>query len=162
MVLVSRKKYNKLKEELSSAQIEIDGLKDSLECEKNKNYKILEDKTTKENNYLEQIKTMEDIERKNVELINSERKLNKKKDSKISELERKLRLSNSARGGMQRAINTLTKKLEEYQKNENLFKVKKIKSCKGTTQKMKVPKVQISSVRNTLKEISKVREHEEH
>ena len=78
MVLVSRKKYNKLKEELSSAQIEIDGLKDSLECEKNENYKILKDKTTKENNYLEQIKTMEGIERKNVELINSERKLNKK------------------------------------------------------------------------------------
>lgn len=161
MILVSGKKYNKLKDELSLAKNEIDGLKDSLECEKNKNYKILKDKTTKENNYLEQIKTMEDIERKNVELINSERKLNKKKDSKISELERKLRLSNSARGGMQRAINTLTKKLEEYQKNENLFKVKKIKSCKGTTQKMKAPRVQKNSVRRTLKEIDSLRGNSE-
>ena len=100
---------------------------------------------------------MKNIESKNAELINSERKLNKTKDSKISELEKKLRLSNSARGGMQRAINTLTKKIEEYEKNKKVLKVRKIRGCKGTTQKMKAPRIQNNSVRRTLKEIDSIR-----
>ena len=59
MILVSCKKYNKLKDELSLAKNEIEELKDSLKCEKDRNYKILEDKSEKEKNYLKQIKILE-------------------------------------------------------------------------------------------------------
>lgn len=161
MILVSGKKYNKLKDELSSAKIEIEKLKDSLKCEKDRNYRVLEDKSKKENSYLKQIEDLKNSGKKFEKLINSKTNLNREKDNKISELERKLRLSNSARGGMQKTINTLTKKIESFEKSVKVLKVKKIRSCKGTTQKMKAPRVQKNSVRRTLKEIDSLRGNSE-
>lgn len=153
MILVSGKKYNKLKGELSLAKIEIEKLKDSLKCEKDRNYRVLEDKSKKENSYLKEIEDLKNSVKKFEELINSKTNLNREKDDKILELEKKLRLSNSARGGMQRIINALKRTIEELEKSEKVLKVKKIRSCKGTTQKMKAPRVQKNSVRRTLKEI---------
>ena len=141
MILVSGKKYNKLKNELSSVKNEVKELEDSLKCEKDRNYKILQDKSEKETEYLEQIKILESSVKKFEELINSKTNLNREKDDKILELEKKLRLSNSARGGMQRIINKLKRAIEELEKSEKVLKVKKIRSCKGTTQKMKAPRV---------------------
>lgn len=161
MILVSGKKYNKLKDELSLAKNEIEELKDSLKCEKDRNYKILEDKSKKEKNYLKQIENLKNSGKKFEELINSKTNLNREKDDRISELEKKLRLSNSARGGMQRIINALNKTIEELEKSEKVLKVKKIRSCKGTTQKMKAPRVQKNSVRRTLKEIDALRGNSE-
>ena len=161
MILVSGKKYNKLKDELSSAKNEIEELKDSLKCEKDRNYKILEDKSEKEKNYLKQIKILENSCKKLKELSNSKANLNREKDNRISELEKKLRLSNSARGGMQRIINTLKRTIEELEKSKKVLKVKKIRSFKGTTQKMKAPRVQKNSVRRTLKEIDALRGNSE-
>ena len=142
MILVSGKKYNKLKDELSSAKIEIEKLKDSLKCEKDRNYRVLEDKSKKENSYLKQIENLKNSGKKFEELINFKTNLNREKDDKILELEKKLRLSNSARGGMQRIINALKRTIQELEKSEKVLKVKKIRSCKGTTQKMKAPRVQ--------------------
>lgn len=161
MILVSGKKYNKLKNELSSVKNEIEELKDSLKCEKDRNYKLLVDKSEKEINYLKQIKILENSCKKFEELINSKTNLNREKDDRISELEKKLRLSNSARGGMQRIINALNKTIEELEKSKKVLKVKKIRSCKGTTQKMKAPRVQKNSVRRTLKEIDALRGNSE-
>lgn len=161
MILVSGKKYNKLKDELSLAKNEIEELKDSLKCEKDRNYKILQDKSKKENNYLKQIENLKNSGKNFEELINSKTNLNREKDDRISELEKKLRLSNSARGGMQRIINALNKTIEELEKSEKVLKVKKIRSCKGTTQKMKAPRVQKNSVRRTLKEIDALRGNSE-
>lgn len=161
MILVSGKKYNKLKGELSLAKIEIEKLKDSLKCEKDRNYRVLEDKSKKENNYLKQIENLKNSGKKFEELINFKTNLNREKDDKILELEKKLRLSNSARGGMQRIINTLKRTIEELEKSEKVLKVKKIRSCKGTTQKMKAPRVQKNSVRRTLKEIDALRGNSE-
>lgn len=161
MILVSGKKYNKLKNELSSVKNEVKELEDSLKCEKDRNYKILQDKSEKETEYLEQIKILESSVKKFEELINSKTNLNREKDDKILELEKKLRLSNSARGGMQRIINKLKRAIEELEKSEKVLKVKKIRSCKGTTQKMKAPKVQKNSVRRTLKEIDALRGNSE-
>lgn len=161
MILVSGKKYNKLKNELSSVKNEVKELEDSLKCEKDRNYKILQDKSEKETEYLEQIKILESSVKKFEELINSKTNLNREKDDKILELEKKLRLSNSARGGMQRIINTLKRTIEELEKSKKVLKVKKIRSCKGTTQKMKAPKVQKNSVRRTLKEIDALRGNSE-
>lgn len=161
MVLVSGKKYNKLKNELSSVKNEVKELEDSLKCEKDRNYKILQDKSEKETEYLEQIKILESSVKKFEELINSKTNLNREKDDKILELEKKLRLSNSARGGMQRIINKLKRAIEELEKSEKVLKVKKIRSCKGTTQKMKAPRVQKNSVRRTLKEIDSLRGNSE-
>lgn len=161
MILVSGKKYNKLKNELSSVKNEVKELEDSLKCEKDRNYKILQDKSEKETEYLEQIKILESSVKKFEELINSKTNLNREKDDKILELEKKLRLSNSARGGMQRIINKLKRAIEELEKNEKVLKVKKIRSCKGTTQKMKAPRVQKKSVRRTLKEIDSLRGNSE-
>ena len=127
MILVSGKKYNKLKDELSLAKNEIEELKDSLKCEKDRNYKILEDKSEKEKNYLKQIKILENSCKKLKELSNSKANLNREKDNRISELEKKLRLSNSARGGMQRIINTLKRTIEELEKSKKVLKVKKNK-----------------------------------
>lgn len=112
MILVSGKKYNKLKNELSSVKNEVKELEDSLKCEKDRNYKILQDKSEKETEYLEQIKILESSVKKFEELINSKTNLNREKDDKILELEKKLRLSNSARGGMQRIINKLKRAIE--------------------------------------------------
>ena len=156
MILVSGKKYNKLKDEFSLAKNEIEELKDSLKCEKDRNYK-----SEKEKNYLKQIKILENSCKKLKELSNSKANLNREKDNRISELEKKLRLSNSARGGMQRIINTLKRTIEELEKSKKVLKVKKIRSCKGTTQKMKAPKVQKNSVRRTLKEIDSLRGNSE-
>lgn len=161
MILVSGKKYNKLKDEFSLAKNEIEELKDSLKCEKDRNYKILEDKSEKEKNYLKQIKILENSCKKLKELSNSKANLNREKDNRISELEKKLRLSNSARGGMQRIINTLKRTIEELEKSKKVLKVKTKRSCKGTTQKMKAPKVQKNSVRRTLKEIDALRGNSE-
>lgn len=161
MILVSGKKYNKLKNELSSVKNEVKELEDSLKCEKDRNYKILQDKSEKETEYLEQIKILESSVKKFEELINSKTNLNHEKDDKILELEKKLRLSNSARGGMQRIINKLKRAIEELEKSEKVLKVKKIRSCKGTTQKMKAPRVQKNSVRRTLKEIDSLRGNSE-
>lgn len=161
MILVSGKKYNKLKNELSSVKNEVKELEDSLKCEKDRNYKILQDKSEKETEYLEQIKILESSVKKFEELINSKTNLNREKDYKILELEKKLRLSNSARGGMQRIINKLKRAIEELEKSEKVLKVKKIRSCKGTTQKMKAPRVQKNSVRRTLKEIDSLRGNSE-
>lgn len=161
MILVSGKKYNKLKNELSSVKNEVKELEDSLKCEKDRNYKILQDKSEKETVYLEQIKILESSVKKFEELINSKTNLNREKDDKILELEKKLRLSNSARGGMQRIINKLKRAIEELEKSEKVLKVKKIRSCKGTTQKMKAPRVQKNSVRRTLKEIDSLRGNSE-
>ncbi|CDE49560.1 unknown [Firmicutes bacterium CAG:460] len=161
MILVSGKKYNKLKGELSLAKIEIEKLKDSLKCEKDRNYRVLEDKSKKENNYLKQIENLKNSGKKFEELINFKTNLNREKDDKILELEKKLRLSNSARGGMQRIINALKRTIEELEKSEKVLKVKKIRSCKGTTQKMKAPRVQKNSVRRTLKEIDALRGNSE-
>lgn len=161
MILVSGKKYNKLKNELSSAKNEVKELKDSLKCEKDRNYKILQDKSEKETEYLEQIKILKSSGKKFEELINSKTNINREKDDRISELEKKLRLSNSARGGMQRIINALKRTIEELEKSEKVLKVKKIRSCKGTTQKMKAPRVQKNSVRRTLKEIDALRGNSE-
>jgi chromosome segregation ATPase len=161
MILVSGKKYNKLKNELSSVKNEVKELEDSLKCEKDRNYKILQDKSEKETEYLEQIKILESSVKKFEELINSKTNLNREKDDKILELEKKLRLSNSARGGMQRIINKLKRAIEELEKSEKVLKVKKIRSCKGTTQKMKAPRVQKNSVRRTLKEIDSLRGNSE-
>lgn len=161
MILVSGKKYNKLKGELSLAKIEIEKLKDSLKCEKDRNYRVLEDKSKKENNYLKQIENLKNSGKKLEELINFKTNLNREKDDKILELEKKLRLSNSARGGMQRIINALKRTIEELEKSEKVLKVKKIRSCKGTTQKMKAPRVQKNSVRRTLKEIDALRGNSE-
>lgn len=161
MILVSGKKYNKLKDELSSAKIEIEKLKDSLKCEKDRNYRVLEDKSKKENSYLKQIENLKNSGKKFEELINFKTNLNREKDDKILELEKKLRLSNSARGGMQRIINALKRTIQELEKSEKVLKVKKIRSCKGTTQKMKAPRVQKNSVRKTLKEIDALRGNSE-
>lgn len=161
MILVSGKKYNKLKGELSLAKIEIEKLKDSLKCEKDRNYRVLEDKSKKENNYLKQIENLKNSGKKFEELINFKTNLNREKDDKILELEKKLRLSNSARGGMKRIINALKRTIEELEKSEKVLKVKKIRSCKGTTQKMKAPRVQKNSVRRTLKEIDALRGNSE-
>lgn len=161
MILVSGKKYNKLKNELSSVKNEVKELEDSLKCEKDRNYKILQDKSEKETEYLEQIKILESSVKNFEELINSKTNLNREKDDKILELEKKLRLSNSARGGMQRIINKLKRAIEELEKSEKVLKVKKIRSCKGTTQKMKAPRVQKNSVRRTLKEIDSLRGNSE-
>lgn len=161
MILVSGKKYNKLKGELSLAKIEIEKLKDSLKCEKDRNYRVLEDKSKKENSYLKEIEDLKNSVKKFEELINSKTNLNREKDDKILELEKKLRLSNSARGGMQRIINALKRTIEELEKSEKVLKVKKIRSCKGTTQKMKAPRVQKNSVRRTLKEIDALRGNSE-
>lgn len=161
MILVSGKKSNKLKNELSSVKNEVKELEDSLKCEKDRNYKILQDKSEKETEYLEQIKILESSVKKFEELINSKTNLNREKDDKILELEKKLRLSNSARGGMQRIINKLKRAIEELEKSEKVLKVKKIRSCKGTTQKMKAPRVQKNSVRRTLKEIDALRGNSE-
>nr|DAN88578.1 MAG TPA: hypothetical protein [Caudoviricetes sp.] len=161
MILVSGKKYNKLKGELSLAKIEIEKLKNSLKCEKDRNYRVLEDKSKKENNYLKQIENLKNSGKKFEELINFKTNLNREKDDKILELEKKLRLSNSARGGMQRIINALKRTIEELEKSEKVLKVKKIRSCKGTTQKMKAPRVQKNSVRRTLKEIDALRGNSE-
>ena len=161
MILVSGKKYNKLKGELSLAKIEIEKLKDSLKCEKDRNYRVLEDKSKKENNYLKQIENLKNSGKKFEELINFKTNLNREKDDKILKLEKKLRLSNSARGGMQRIINALKRTIEELEKSEKVLKVKKIRSCKGTTQKMKAPRVQKNSVRRTLKEIDALRGNSE-
>lgn len=161
MILVSGKKYKKLKGELSLAKNEIEELKDSLKCEKDRNYKILQDKSKKENDYLKQIENLKNSGKKFEELINSKTNLNREKDDRISELEKKLRLSNSARGGMQRIINALNKTIEELENSEKVLKVKKIRSCKGTTQKMKAPRVQKNSVRRTLKEIDALRGNSE-
>lgn len=161
MILVSGKKYNKLKNELSSVKNEVKELEDSLKCEKDRNYKILQDKSEKETEYLEQIKILESSVKKFEELINSKTNLNREKDDKILELEKKLRLSNSARGGMQRIINKLKRAIEELEKSEKVLKVKKIRGCKGTTQKMKAPRVQKNSVRRTLKEIDSLRGNSE-
>lgn len=161
MILVSGKKYNKLKGELSLAKIEIEKLKDSLKCEKDRNYRVLEDKSKKENSYLKEIEDLKNSVKKFEELINSKTNLNHEKDDKILELEKKLRLSNSARGGMQRIINALKRTIEELEKSEKVLKVKKIRSCKGTTQKMKAPRVQKNSVRRTLKEIDALRGNSE-
>lgn len=161
MILVNGKKYNKLKNELSSVKNEVKELEDSLKCEKDRNYKILQDKSEKETEYLEQIKILESSVKKFEELINSKTNLNREKDDKILELEKKLRLSNSARGGMQRIINKLKRAIEELEKSEKVLKVKKIRSCKGTTQKMKAPRVQKNSVRRTLKEIDSLRGNSE-
>lgn len=161
MILVSGKKYNKLKNELSSVKNKVKELEDSLKCEKDRNYKILQDKSEKETEYLEQIKILESSVKKFEELINSKTNLNREKDDKILELEKKLRLSNSARGGMQRIINKLKKAIEELEKSEKVLKVKKIRGCKGTTQKMKAPRVQKNSVRRTLKEIDALRGNSE-
>lgn len=161
MILVSGKKYNKLKNELSSVKNEVKELEDSLKCEKDRNYKILQDKSEKETEYLEQIKILESSVKKFEELINSKTNLNREKDDKILELEKKLRLSNSARGGMQRIINKLKRAIEELEKSEKVLKVKKIRSCKGTTQKMKAPRVQKNSVRRTLKKIDSLRGNSE-
>lgn len=161
MILVSGKKYNKLKDEFSLAKNEIEELKDSLKCEKDRNYKLLVDKSEKEKNYLKQIKILENSCKKLKELSNSKANLNREKDNRISELEKKLRLSNSARGGMQRIINTLKRTIEELEKSKKVLKVKKIRSCKGTTQKMKAPRVQKNSVRRTLKEIDALRGNSE-
>lgn len=161
MILVSGKKYNKLKNELSSVKNEVKELEDSLKCEKDRNYKILQDKSEKETEYLEQIKILESSVKKFEELINSKTNLNREKDDKILELEKKLRLSNSARGGMQRIINKLKRAIEELEKSEKVLKVKKIRSFKGTTQKMKAPRVQKNSVRRTLKEIDSLRGNSE-
>lgn len=161
MILVSGKKYNKLKGELSLAKIEIEKLKDSLKCEKDRNYRVLEDKSKKENNYLKQIENLKNSGKKFEELINFKTNLNREKDDKILELEKKLRLSNSARGGMQRIINALKRTIQELEKSEKVLKVKKIRSCKGTTQKMKAPRVQKNSVRRTLKEIDALRGNSE-
>lgn len=161
MILVNGKKYNKLKNELSSVKNKVKELEDSLKCEKDRNYKILQDKSEKETEYLEQIKILESSVKKFEELINSKTNLNREKDDKILELEKKLRLSNSARGGMQRIINKLKRAIEELEKSEKVLKVKKIRSCKGTTQKMKAPRVQKNSVRRTLKEIDSLRGNSE-
>ena len=161
MILVSGKKYNKLKGELSLAKIEIEKLKDSLKCEKDRYYRVLEDKSKKENSYLKEIEDLKNSVKKFEELINSKTNLNREKDDKILELEKKLRLSNSARGGMQRIINALKRTIEELEKSEKVLKVKKIRSCKGTTQKMKAPRVQKNSVRRTLKEIDALRGNSE-
>ena len=161
MILVSGKKYNKLKNELSSAKNEVKELKDSLKCEKDRNYKLLVDKSEKEKKYLIQIKILENSCKKLKELSNSKANLNREKNNRISELEKKLRLSNSARGGMQRIINTLKRTIEELEKSKKVLKVKKIRSCKGTTQKMKAPRVQKNSVRRTLKEIDALRGNSE-
>ena len=161
MILVSGKKYNKLKGELSLAKIEIEKLKDSLKCEKDRNYRVLEDKSKKENSYLKEIEDLKNSVKKFEELIYSKTNLNREKDDKILELEKKLRLSNSARGGMQRIINALKRTIEELEKSEKVLKVKKIRSCKGTTQKMKAPRVQKNSVRRTLKEIDALRGNSE-
>ena len=142
MILVSRKKYDKVKEKLDLAYEHIKKITNSLETEQRRNYTLLEDKSEK---------------KQLCKILETKENIISTKELKIMDLNKKLRISNSSRGGMQRKINTLTKELAEYKRFKKILKVTKVRSCKATTQKMKYPKIQTNSVRKALKEIDNIR-----
>lgn len=157
MILVSRKKYDKVKEKLDLAYEHIKKITNSLETEQRRNYTLLEDKSEKEDNYLKSIETLESEKKQLCKILEIKENIISTKELKIMDLNKKLRISNSSRGGMQRKINTLTKELAEYKRFKKILKVTKVRSCKATTQKMKYPKIQTNSVRKALKEIDNIR-----
>lgn len=109
MILVSRKKYDKVKEKLDLAYEHIKKITNSLETEQRRNYTLLEDKSKKEDNYLKSIETLESEKKQLCKILEIKENIISTKELKIMDLNKKLRISNSSRGGMQRKINTLTK-----------------------------------------------------
>lgn len=155
MILVSRRKYNELKMR-TGAKIdrlisENQRLNSELASQKDKNFKLLTDKSAKEDSYILQIKEISNSYQTKIFFL--EKRL-ENKDSEIGNLKQKLRLSNSAKGGLQRSLNYLKNKNKELKTTSKIIKVR---PCKGTIQKMKAPKTQINSVRRELKEIDNVR-----
>lgn len=160
MMLVSRKRYNKLNDAYVreiTMRLELEKKYKNLE---NKNFEFLEELTKREKNYEKQLNLRETMNKELFESVADKTKKIasletnlKKKEKILSETKDKLRKANSAKGGITRAYQNLKKNLED----EKAYKVKKIRPCKAKPQKVNLTRIQNSSVQRALKEIDEVR-----
>ena len=147
MILVSGKKYKAVLRAKEKKEEIISELKEVIENLQKQNLNLLVCKNDAEEKSNKQLSECVAKNQKKIEEMTIDYEL------KIEDLRKKLKQANSSRGGLQASVSKLRAEIKELKESSRL-KVKKIKSCRGTTQKMRTSKHQRGSVRNFLKELN--------